>query len=327
MKIKNIITTIVLFLGFTLVTFSQERTAFEPSGKPILKIFSNYHSTFSEGEIFNQFQIKRAYLGYAHTFSKKWSARVIFDVGNPKDGGQHQLAAYVKNALVNYKNAGLSVSFGLIGTTAFKTQEQQWGYRYLLKSFQNRHNFVSSADIGISAAYQFNNIISADLIMVNGEGHKKIEQDSIFSIGAGLTINPIDALTLRAYYETTTQEKDSIKRQNTSALFVGYQFKKLALGAEYSLQTNRKMKEGVDWHGFSFFSTLQIKSAKLFARFDKLKSKADWNTDSDGHLFIIGAEFNPVKGIKIAPNFRTLSPAADNAPHIKYAYINCEISF
>lgn len=327
MKLKKIITTSIPFLGFGLALFSQENTDFKPSGKPIIRVFSNYHSTFSEGETFNQFQITRAYLGYAHQFGKSWSGRVIFDVGDPKDGGQHQMAAYVKNALLNYRNAGWSVNFGLIGTTAFKTQEDHWGYRYLLKSFQDEYDFGSSADIGISAAYKFNDAISADLIMVNGEGYKKIEQDSIFSVGAGVTFKPIEGLTLRAYYETTTMQKDTIQRQNTAALFASYQYKNLSVGAEYSLQNNRETKKGTDWYGLSFFSTLQIKSSKLFARFDRLESDKDWNTETDGNLFVLGAEFTPVKGIKIAPNFRNLSPSAQGLSRVNYLYINCEVNF
>ena len=327
MKLKKITTTYILFLGFGLALFSQQNTDFKPSGKPIIRIFSNYHTTFSEGETFNQFQITRAYLGYEHQFSKNWSGRVIFDVGDPKDGGQHQMAAYVKNAFANYSNAGWSVNFGLIGTTAFKTQEQHWGYRYLLKSFQNEYDFGSSADIGISAAYKFNDVLSADLIMVNGEGYKKIEQDSIFSVGAGLTLKPALGLTLRAYYETTTMQKDTVHRQITAALFAGYQYKNLSVGTEYSLQNNRENKKGMNWKGFSFFSTLQIKSTKLFARFDKLKSNHDWNTETDGNLFVLGAEFNPVKGIKIAPNYRNLSPTAKDLQQINYLFINCEVNF
>ncbi len=61
------------------------------------------------------------------------------------------------------------------------------------------------------------------------------------------------------------------------------------------------------WSDFSFFFTLHIKSLKIFARFNWLQSKADWNTKTDGNFFVLGVEFSPAKGIKIAPNYRNFS--------------------
>lgn len=326
MKFKKlfIVTTLILF---GLNSFSQEKSIFVPSGSPTFKIFSNYHSTFSDGKVFNAFEITRAYLGYKHNFSENWSGNLIFDVGNPKDGGKHEMAAYVKNAELTYKKEAWTIDFGLISTISFKTQESFWGYRYLLKSFQDEYSFGSSADIGLSAAYQFNKVLSADVIVVNGEGYKNIERDSIFSVGAGLTLKSIQGLVLRGYVETSTKEEGVLKRQNTLSFFGGYSLDAFSVGAEYNMQTNHKMADGRDWEGYSLFGTYKIKSSKLFARFDKLTSDGGFNASDDGSLFVVGAEFNPVKGVKITPNYRHYSPEASDGINSDYAYINCEIKF
>ncbi len=326
MKFKKLFIVTALIL-FGLNSFSQEKSIFVPSGSPTFKIFSNYHSTFSDGKVFNAFEITRAYLGYEHNFSENWSGSVIFDVGDPEDGGKHEMSAYVKIASLSYEKEALTVDFGLISTTAFKTQEKFWGYRYLLKSFQDEYSFGSSADLGISATYEFNKMFSADLIVVNGEGYKKIERDSIFSVGVGVTLKPVSGLILRGYFETSTKEEGAFKRQNTLSVFAGYNHEAFSVGAEINNQTNHKMKDSRDWEGYSLFGTYKIKSSKLFARFDKLTSDGGFNASDDGSLFVVGAEFNPVKGVKITPNYRHYSPEASYGINSDYAYINCEIKF
>lgn len=333
---KKLLIVAMAVIGFNMTSLAQDEAGFKASGKPTFKIFSNYHSTISDGEAFNEFEITRAYLGYQHTFSPNWSGKLILDVGNPDDGGDFEMTAYVKNALMSYKKDALAVNFGLISTTAFKVQEKFWGYRYLLKSFQDNYKYGSSADLGVSAAYKFSEVISADLIVVNGEGYKELESDSIFSVGVGVTLKPLKGLTLRGYYESATGESDymdddgddvSLVKHNTLALFLGYAGDKLSVAAEYNKQNNNKKSEGNDLTGYSFYSTYKLNSSKLFARYDILESKNDWNLSKDGNLFVLGAEFNPVKGIKITPNYRYYSPADSDAAVINYMYVNCEIKF
>ncbi len=323
-------------LSFGMNGFSQESTAFKPSGKPTFRIFTNFHSTIMDGETKNEFELNRAYLGYGYNFSEKWSGNLVFDVGNPEDGGKLEMTAYVKNAYLRYKSNGWTINFGLIGTTAFKFQEKAWGYRYVAKAFQDQNKMGSSADLGISAAYKFSDMLSADLILVNGEGYKNLESDSIFSVGLGLTLQPIDGFSLRAYYETATGETSYVDQNNNAVnlashstlAFAGkYSNDKFSIAAEYAGQTNNKKREGRDLNGFAAYGTVNVKSSKIFARYDHMTSNDDWNTSRDGSTIILGAEFNPVKGIKIAPNFQNFSPSADGVESVSYVYVNCEIKF
>jgi len=324
MKIKQLLIVAIAVLVCNLNGFSQDMD-FKASGQPTFKIFTNYHSTFFDGTTYNQFEITRAYLGYKHTFSPDWTGAVIFDVGDP-EAGKHQMAAFVKNAYMKYKKDAWTIDFGLITTTAFKVQEDFWGYRYMLKSFMDEYSFGSSADIGASVKYKFNKAISADLIVMNGEGYKKIENDSTFSVGLGLTVKPVENLTLRGYAETTTQETSTTDKRNVYALFLGYEIKDLSIAAEYNREEGYKWTEGKDLTGYSFYATYKTKKAKLFARYDDLSSDDNWNGSNDLKMVMLGAEFSPVKGIKITPNYRHSDYEGVDAG-VDQIFVNCEIKF
>ena len=240
------------------------------------------------------------------------------------------MAAYVKHAYLRYKADNLSVNFGMISTTQFKVQENAWGYRYLEKSFQDEYNFNSSADLGISAAYRIGRIISADVIIANGEGYKKIQGDSALRTGFGLTITPLKNLTGRVYYDFSTK----LNTLSSIVAFVGYANDRFSLGAEYMKQLNPGFIADREIDGLSFYGTVYAGPKwKVFARFDQLSSNtlagetAHWNLLNDGRLFIAGFEFSPAKGIKLAPNFKGWSPADNSEAFVSSVYLNCKVKF
>ena len=324
---KKLILTTMVVLFITVLAMSQEpKDVFKPHGKPIIRVFSNFHSTFADGESNSAFEVTRVYLGYEHSFSEDFSGTVIFDVADP-GVGKLQMTAFLKNAFLNYKHENLSVDFGMIATTQFKVQENFWGYRYLAKVFQDEYGFASSADLGTSATYQFNDALSADIAVTNGEGYKKLQSDNIFKTAFGLTVNPVKELTVRGMV-------DLMDNQSTYAGFLGYKGGKFSLAAEYNYQKNHLMIDGRDFFGPSFYGTINLsKKAKFFARFDDLQSNTpsgeteNWNLASDGKLYMAGFEFAPVSGIKLSPNYRGWSPAQSAQPFISTLMLNCEIKF
>jgi hypothetical protein len=321
MKRKVLLTFAMLCIG--LIGMSQTSEEFKPGGKPFVTIFSNVHSTITDGETATAFELSRLYLGYEYSFSPNFSAKANLDIGDP-GAGKLQMTAYVKNAYVAYKNNGLTVNFGLIGTTAFKTQEKFWGNRYVEKSFQDKYGMNSSADLGVSAAYKFSDAFSADLILVNGEGYKKLQADSAMRLGVGATINPLKKLTTRIYYDFISKEET----QSTVSLFAGYSADKFSVGAEYNKQFNNGYVDGQDLDGISAYASYKAsKKLKLFARFDQLNSNNDWNLSKDGQLYLAGLEYVPVKGIKVAPNFNGWSPDDNSKSFISTLFLNLEIKF
>lgn len=323
---KSILTTLVA-LFITVLAMSQEpKEVFKPYGKPIIRVFSNFHSSFADGEFNSAFEVTRVYLGYEHSFSENLSGTVIFDVADP-GVGKLQMTAFLKNAFLNYKYENLSLDFGMITTTQFKVQENFWGYRYLAKVFQDEYGFASSADLGASATYKFCDAFSADLAITNGEGYKNIQADSIFKTAVGMTINPVKSLTIRGM-------ADFMDNQSTYAGFVGFKTGKIALAAEYNYQKNNKMVEGRDYYGPSFYGIYNLsKKAKLFARYDDLKSNTlagqtvGWNVSKDGSLIMAGFEYSPVSGIKFSPNYRGWSPSQASKSYVSTLMLNCEIKF
>jgi len=333
---KKLALTFMAILGITFLAISQEsKEAFKPNGKSIIRVFSNYHSTFADGANTSAFELTRVYLGYEHHFSQELSGTVIFDVADPGDLGTGktpslQMTAYVKNAFLNYKHKNLSVNFGMMPTTQFKVQEDFWGNRYLAKVFQDEYGFAASADLGVSATYKFSSIFSADLAIENGEGYKKVQADNKFKTALGLTINPVKELTVRGMADVMGQGT----AQNTFAGFVGYKANKFAIGAEYNYQKNNKMVDGNNLFGTSFYGSVDLaKKAKFFARYDDLQSNTpagkttNWNLGKDGQLYLAGFEYALAPGVKLSPNYRGWSPADGSKPYVSTLMLNCDIKF
>ncbi len=319
-------------LAFAVQGYSQESsTEFKASGKPTIRIFSNYHTTSADGNSMNQFEITRAYLGYEHQFSPNWSGIVLYDVANP-GAGSLQMSAFVKLASLEYKKDDLKVGFGLIETKHFKAAEGQWGYRYLYKSFQDEYKLSPSADLGVSVDYKFSDLISGDFSINNGEGYKNIEADSAFKYCLGLTLSPMSGLWIRGYYDYMDQNFDNANTaQQTASLSAGYKSGKLSLGADYNYQYNHGRKSGKDLYGTSVYGTYIVgKKSNVFARYDDLASNKmtgaadNWNVSKDGQLYMIGFEYSPVKGVKIAPNFQSFAKKSVTANSV---YVNVEVKF
>lgn len=306
---------------------SKEEDSFEPYGKPIIRIYTNYHSTWTGGEVNKVFQIQRAYLGYQRQFSKTISGRLILDVGDPAFGN-FQMTAYLKNAFLQYRENKFTARIGMIGLFQFKIQEDMWGGRYFYKSFMDEHRFGPSADLGAFVKYDFHKIVSADITLTNGEGYKKLESDSILKVSLGTTVRPLKGLDLRVSYDYMGNDAP----QQTLALYAGYASKGFRVGAEYNYQLNHKMTAGQDLSGVSFYGSYQMKKVRFIGRYDKLSSPQigsetdPWNYQKDGQLFIAGVEFNPVKGIMVTPHYQGWV-RADGAPMSNSAYLSLEIRF
>lgn len=296
--------------------FAQTEKEFKPYGKPVFVTFTNVHYSFNEEGGNPLFEISRVYLGYEHFFSETFSSRAVFDVGDPGVGGL-KMTAYVKNALIQYKQKNFSGRIGLISTDAFNLVEKQWGNRYIFKTFQDENGFNSSADLGAAIEYTPSEYISFDASVLNGEGYKKLQSDSIFKYTAGITLHLVDGLQLRAY--TDFMKKDYL--QNTMSFFGGYTNNRLSLGLEYAIQSNNKMINDNDYSGFSAFGTFKVNDKfGLLARYDFLKSEKaapgtdPWNFNNDGQIIIAGLDYSPVRGIRIAPVYIGRIPADNTKP-------------
>ena len=307
---------------------SAQETNEMPKGKAIIQVFGNFHSGFGQDNDDRGFELDRSYLGYQYDLGKGLQIKGVMDIGQSNDVSDYHRIAYIKNAQISWKTGKLTLNGGLISTTQFNFQEKFWGYRYIMKSFQDQYKFGSSADLGISASYKLADWISADAIIVNGEGYKKIQKNDGLMYGLGATLTPLKGLSMRVYYglnETTDNTKEN--KQNI-ATFIGYKGKSFSLGTEYNLYQNEGNTKGKDLYGFSVYGSVKAnKTTDIYARYDNLSSKDDWNEAKDESAIIAGLQFKLGNYVKIAPNFRMAMPKQENASNRYMGYISCYFGF
>lgn len=322
MRTKVILTGLLTCIG--IAAWAQDAKAEEPKGKAIIQVFSNFHSGFGASNNDRGFELERSYLGYEYRLADGLSVKGVMDIGKSGDVSDYHRIAYVKNAMVSWKKGRLTLNGGLIPTTQFNVQEKFWGYRYILKSFQDQYKFGSSADLGISAAYRFADWISADAILVNGEGYKKIQDNDGLNYGLGVTLTPAKGLHFRLYGGLNEGGQAGQKDIANLAVSAGYRCERLTVGAEYNRMWNTSYKDGADQYGYSLYASVGVaKHADLYARFDDLGSKHGWNKPKDEQAALLGAQFRLGKYVKLAPNVRLTLPKADGADNGYSAYVSC----
>lgn len=321
---KKKIILLSVFAGLSITSQAQEIKTAEPKGKAIVQVFGNFHTAFGAQNDDRGFDLDRSYVGYEYKMGKGLSVKGVMDIGKSSDVNDYHRIAYIKNAMVSWKKGGLTLNGGLISTTQFNFQEKFWGYRYVMKSFQDQYKFGSSADLGLSATYKFADWISADAIIVNGEGYKKIQKSDGLNYGLGMTLTPVEGLQLRMYgglNESGVEGKTDI---GNLAVFAGYKHEKFTIGAEYNHMWNTSNKKDADQYGYSVFGSVELANwADLYARYDDLYSKDDWNKAKDESAAVIGAQFKLGKYVKVSPNFRMSIPKADGTDNKYSAYVSC----
>ncbi len=300
-------------------------------GKPSVKIFSNFNYDMSaeEGkEAFSEFEVKRAYLGYSYNFNEKFSTKITFDVGSNNGGSEY--TAFLKIASLNWQaSEKLNISFGMIGAKNFKFMEKAWGRRFIEKSAQDKYKWANSADAGVNAEYKLSSKISLDAQLLNGEGYKNVQNDTIakFRGGAGLTFKVMPQLTLRAYYDISPRAKydTSSASQNIITAAAVYSSKLITIGAETNMMKNAGNMLNEEHELMSVYGSLKIsRNYTLFGRYDDAT-----NTDKAETFMIYGIEREMVKGVTVALNMQSTTaepstldpnPEAENTLFLNFEY-------
>lgn len=336
--------TLVALSFFALTFLNAQDTNEETKGKVFGKVFFNYHLDETEdAEQTSAFQLTRTYLGYKYTFNDKFSATILLDAGKGSGGSDHSV--FIKNAKLDYKaDTWITLTAGIFGMKQFKDQEKFWGYRYLYKALADEYKFGTSADLGIMAAIKINKHLKLDLLMVNGEGYKKLQDASGHTrFGTNLVYTPNKNWVFKAYYDTMKgiDKDDDTKTTtvNNIALFAGYRINnRFRIGAEYNLMQNgetyKSPAKNKDLQGLSFYSTYNINDKwNVFGRFDQLSSNMlsgeinNWNFEYDGNTIITGFEFKPIKGVNTSVNYRFTDFEDALNKNASLIYFNLEFYF
>lgn len=321
---KKILFVILLFLAYSAAAQTEEGV----KGKAIINVFGNFHTGFGVANSDRGFALDRSYLGYQYSFDNGLSLKAVMDVGQSGDVDDLQRIAYIKHAQVSWKHKRLTLHGGLISTTSFKVQENFWGYRYMKMVLQDYYKFASSADLGVSVDYKFADWLSGDVIVVNGEGYKRLQINDGLQYGLGLTFKPVDGLTMRLYGSLNEGGNANAEDIYIYALFAGYKHEKFSLGAEWNMMQNAKNVADADIAGVSLYTTVKLGDrVDAFARYDNLWSKNDWNISKDESTYMAGVEVRPCKYVKIAPNFRYHDVRMSGVKDRYYLYVSCFFGF
>ena len=309
------------FLMCTSVVASAQKSAEEPKGKAIIQVFGNFHTGFGHANNDRGFELDRSYVGYQYNLGNGLEIKGVMDIGQSDDVNDYHRIAYIKNAQISWKTGKWTLTGGLISNTQFNVQEKFWGYRYIMKSFQDLYKFGNSADLGISASYKFTDWLSADAIVVNGEGYKKVQKNDGLMYGLGTTLTPTKNITMRVYYGLNEGADETKKDVQNLATFIGVKLDGFSLGAEYNRMWNAKNVEGADYKGFSIYGNAQLnKKIDAYIRYD--------HCSDDNSGFIAGFQCKLGKYVKIAPNFRINHKEVEGGPNNTYmGYISCYFGF
>lgn len=320
---KKIVFFFFLLTGLPLPGLAQE-TKPEPKGQAILQIFTNFHTGFGKINDQRGFDLDRSYLGYQYKLTEGLTAKAVLDIGKSNSVNDYHRIAYIKNAQLTWQTGKWCLQGGLICATQFHMQEKFWGYRYIMKSFQDEYKFGHSADLGVSAAYQFSDWFSADAIITNGEGYKKIQVKDGLHYGVGTTFTPLKGWSVRLYAGLNEAAEKEQKDIWNYAVFTGFKNEHFSIGTEFNYMQNDAFTSDADRFGLSVYGAVKIGTiTELYGRYDNLFSRNDWNIEKDEQNFMAGAQFKLGKYVKLSPNVRVALPKADGSDAECSAYLNC----
>jgi len=252
------------------------------------------------------FTLQRVYFTYKNNVSDDLSVKFQTDVGEV--GEDPRLTAFLKKAQVDWKSPIGKLTLGMQGMNMFNITEKTWGFRFIEKSPMDKHSFSSSADMGIGYSGKLNNI-SYSILMTNGSGYKKQENDRFkklsfhgvygqpklvkedgYNIGLAYSMEP--------YEDASEQSFD----KNVISFFGGYAGSGLRVGAELDMHSDSN--SNVTKQIIAFYGSYKVmNSIEGLLYVDMYDPNTDM--DKDGETYIIsGMNYYATKGLIITPNLR-----------------------
>jgi len=298
---------------------AQDTEEFKPGGKPEVRIFTSFSSTFADGKSHNKFDIGRAYLGYGYNFTRNLYGRIVYDVADPSVGNM-KFTGMLKFAYLKYQTDKWTITGGMIPLPEYDYVDKKWAYRYVYKPSHDQYGFGVAADLGFGVAYKIAPWIAADITVTNGEGFKLTEVDSTMKAAAGITLMPVKNVSLRLYYDRMGKDGS---HQQTAEVIASYENKGTILSASYHSRINNGLLAGYDLHALSFNGRVAVsEKIRIFGRYDFVASavvendEEPWNLNKDGQLFLTGIEILIAPGVSLAPNYQGWLPASSDLPFI-----------
>jgi len=326
----------LLFISVTIIIFPNEISSQTPTGesKPIAEIFTDFHLNLNDTTKTTGFGVNRAYFGYNYMADEHFSALLIVNLGTPNDvaiGTVRRRYAYFREASIIWTNEKLRMAFGLTDTRIFRFQQRFWGKRYIANTYQSLNGYGYVADLGFALDYKFNDLISGDITVMNGEGYLELQLDNGVRSSLGLTITPNSNLALRIYGD---YENKPECEQMTGIVFAGFRNKIFNIGAEASFKTNLDEISGHHAWGISATGGINVtEKNEIFARYDFSSSvipegeTEHWNYLKDGTFLICGVQHTFTPNIKQALDFQGRASYDESTQNSNLIYLNALFKF
>jgi hypothetical protein len=309
---KKYLSTLIIALFLCHVSVSQTLLS---QGKAVAEIFTDFHVNLNDNSKTTGFGLNRAYLGYNFPTEKNFSASIILNIGKPEDlapGSEPKKYAYFREASVSYTYDKLKISMGITSTRLFDFQQKFWGKRYIANTYQSLNGYGFVADLGIAADYRFNDILKADLTIMNGEGYNNVQIDNSIRTAMGLNITPDDHIAFRLYGDITKVEG---VWQPMFIAFGGFRNKIITVGAEVTYKSNLDTIAGHHAWGISGTGSVEVvKNTEVFMRYDYSASRIPeenddpWNYAKDGVFLVTGVQYSFSQNIKFALSYQGTHP-------------------
>lgn len=305
-----------------------------PTGHAISEIFTDFHLNLNDTSSTTGFGLNRAYLGYNFHPEGHFSGIIIINPGNPEDlapGSEPRRYTYIREASICYSTEKLKLNFGITGTRLYNFQQKFWGKRYVANTYQSLNGYGFVADLGITLDYQINNIVKADVTVMNGEGYSNIQLDNSIRTTVGFTITPASYLAFRLYGDITRVEN---LWQPMFIGFAGFKNDKFTIGAEVTYKSNLDLIRGHHAFGISGTGAISLaEKTEVFTRYDYSTSVIvpeevrKWNYLNDGNFLVIGIQHTFNEYFIIALDYQGTSPYDSDRQKSEAIFINTLFKF
>ncbi|MCJ7448731.1 MAG: hypothetical protein MUO72_13675 [Bacteroidales bacterium] len=306
----------------------------ESTGKPIAEIFTDFHLNLTDTAKKTGFDLNRAYLGYEFLPLGNFSAKIIINIGTPEDladGSVPHRYAYCREASLAWSNDKLTISMGITGTRIFEFQQRFWDKRYVANTYQSIKGYGFVADLGLVVDYLINDVLKADLSIMNGEGYSNIQLDDNLRTSVGLTISPSEKIAIRVYGDI--QRKEGLW-QPVFIGFIGFKNDLFLIGGEVSYKSNIDLIKGHHIWGISTTGGINItENMQIFGRYDYSSSVImpddilQWNYLNDGSFAIAGLQYTFSPNVRIALNYQGAFPYTTARQITDLIYLNALFKF
>ena len=291
--------------------------------------YHKWPSTYSSQK--SGFEFKTGILGFKNQFNEKVDATIMFDVSkttrdikNKYDTATisytegNNYTAYLKQADIHWKiNQYAELSLGMLLSSQYLlTQDKFWDHRYIEYTFQESSKYGYPADFGARLKLYPTEKISVSMNMLNGDGPARWQDDHYTFLYAGdIEYRQSDNLIFRIYGDCKQAPHKSQKNQSVFDGFVGYVYKNIKIGGEFSFIHNVNFLSR-NIQGWSAYAIYKFKKKfELLARYDFFQ---DVILYKNSQYLIAGIQYEPAKNYFLSVNFRNSQPISTPQLYINF---------